>query len=342
MYTSYLIHYNHNHDRLGRFARSVGSAGSTVGSAAMPKSKKKQQPPKADIKKGKAANTKLSDKERKRIVDSGDAKEVAKYKDRLSTRELETAVNRLQREKLQRIDLEKKLTDLNSDGRDANRKTIIDKVEKYGNDLERLSNGVEKAAKMYNTAAKVHNLMSPASDQWPIFGEKKKGEKEKTEAQRLRDERGEKVKERNLRKAEIDSVLNERKALDAVRDYERERTTKAYQEKQDNKNSKAVEDNKRSAEYAKSQLEREQAEDDLRDYRKTREDKRIADIPIQVYDPDYYYDEEKRRIRHSDFVEKGENFLAHYNHNHDKLGRFARSNGSGSSTFNTRKLEKCY
>ena len=270
MYTSYLIHYNHNHDRLGRFARSVGSAGSTVGSAAIPKSKKKQQPPKADIKKGKAANTKLSDKERKRIVDSGDAKEVAKNKDRLSTRELETAVNRLQKEKLQRIDLEKKLSDLNSNGRDTNRKTIIDKVEKYGNDLERLSNGVEKAAKMYNTAARVHNLMSSGNDQWPIYGEKKKGEKEKTEAQRLRDERGEKVKERNLRKAEIDSVLNERKALDAVLDYERERTTKAYQEKQDNKKSKIISDNKYATDYADSKLSRKQAEDRLHDYENSR------------------------------------------------------------------------
>ena len=27
----YLIHYNHNHDKLGRFARSAGSASSSIG-----------------------------------------------------------------------------------------------------------------------------------------------------------------------------------------------------------------------------------------------------------------------------------------------------------------------
>ena len=31
------------------------------------------------------------------------------------------------------------------------------------------------------------------------------------------------------------------------------------------------------------------------------------------------------------FIDNGSSFLMHYNHNHDKLGRFARSNGSGSS-----------
>lgn len=296
MYTSYLIHYNHNHDRLGRFARSVGSAGSTVGSAAISKSKKKQQPPKADIKKGKAANTKLSDRERKRIVDSGDAKEVAKNKERLSTRELETAVNRLQKEKLQRIDLEKKLSDLNSNGRDANRKTVIEKVEKYGNDLERISNGVEKAAKMYNTAAKVHNLMSSAGDQWPIYGEKKKMDKPKTDQQKNWIERGNAVKETNLRSKEIkaradykENALKERKADDAIRDYMR-----GQKEAKDERNSKV-----RIQTYNSDNDDSTYYSDKIYNY--------SADGEGKYYTENEY--EKKKKLKHSDFVEKGEKFL---------------------------------
>ena len=99
-YSDYLVHYNHNHDRLGRFARSTGAAASSVGGRVT--RKKKKATPKSNVKNGKSANTKLSDADRNRIVKSGTAKEVAKYKDRLSTRELETAVNRLQQEKVKR------------------------------------------------------------------------------------------------------------------------------------------------------------------------------------------------------------------------------------------------
>lgn len=120
---------------------------------------------------GKAANTKLSRSDRDRIVNNGSAKEVAKYKDRLSTRELETAVNRLQQEKIKRIDLEKKLDSINTPER--KRAITLEKIDKYASSLEKASNSIEKAAKFYNTAAKVHNAMSPATDQWPIYGEKK-------------------------------------------------------------------------------------------------------------------------------------------------------------------------
>ena len=170
IYSDYLVHYNHNHDKLGRFARSTGAAASSVGGKVMRK-KKKTQPVKADIKKGKSANTKLSDAERNRIINTGSAKEISKYKDRLSTRELESAVNRLQKEKVQRIDLEKKLSDLSTDSK--KKRTTLEKIEKYSSDLERLSNAGEKVMKFYNTAAKTHNLMSPGNDQWPIYGEKK-------------------------------------------------------------------------------------------------------------------------------------------------------------------------
>lgn len=169
MRDNYLEHYNHNHDRLGRFASSIGGAGSSVGGKVV--KKKKTAAPKADIKSGKSANTKLSEADRKRLVESGSAKDISNNKDRLSTRELEQAVNRLQREKIQRIDLEKKLSDLSTDSK--KKRTALEKIEKYSSDLERLSNAGEKVMKFYNTAAKTHNLMSPGNDQWPIYGEKK-------------------------------------------------------------------------------------------------------------------------------------------------------------------------
>lgn len=296
MYSKYLIHYNHNHDRLGRFAKSAGSAGSKVGSAVLSsgKKKKKQQPPKADIKKGKAANTKLSDKERKRIVETANAQEVAKNKDRLSTRELETAVTRLQREKVQRIDLEKKLSDLNDGGKQ--KQTAIQKIEKYGNDLERISNGLEKAAKMYNTAAKIHNLMSSGNDQWPIYGEKKKAEKTGQEKNWI--DRGNIVKETNLQSKEAkaraeykENILKEKKADDAIRDYKRSQAESGSKEERKSKTriQPYNSDNEESSYYS----------DKIYDYPPEGEGKYYTER-------DY---EKKKKLRHSDLVNLGEDWL---------------------------------
>ena len=50
---AYLMHYNHNHDKLGRFTTAIGSAGGKVGSSVLSSGKKKKAPPKADIKRRK-------------------------------------------------------------------------------------------------------------------------------------------------------------------------------------------------------------------------------------------------------------------------------------------------
>ena len=292
MYSKYLIHYNHNHDRLGRFARSAGSAGSKVGSAVLSsgKKKKKQQPPKADIKKGKAANTKLSDKERKRIVESGDAREVAKNKDRLSTRELESAVTRLQREKIQRIDLEKKLSDLSDGGKQ--RQTAIQKIEKYGNDLERISNGVEKAMKMYNTAARVHNVVASGNDQWPIYGEKKKGDKkkEKTKQELDWEKRGLALKENNLRNKEREAAQKKRELDDNDRKYIKDRMNERETDRRSNIRVQSYNsDNDESSYYS----------DKIYNY--------AADGEGKYYTERDY--EKKKKLRHSDLVDLGEDWL---------------------------------
>lgn len=253
---NYLIHYNHNHDRLGRFARSTGAAASAVGSKIT--NKKKKAPPAADIKRGKAANTKLSEADRNRLVKSGSAKEIAKYKDRLSNRELESAIDRLQKEKIQRIDLEKKLTELNTTGKQ--KRTALEKIEKYSNDLERLSNAAEKAAKMYNTAAKIHNVIASGSDQWPIYGEKKKGPKEYTPEEKALADRGLRLKEYNLETKEI----------------------KAQKERHDVVSKPAqssIDTNKYFEDLATSSLARKQAEKNLRDFDRKENATKSADKP---------------------------------------------------------------
>ena len=203
----YLEHYNHNHDALGRFARSVGSAvtrnkklNNTNTSASNEKTKekdtlrkfkssKRKASKKVDVKKAnevvannkkgaKSNNTKLSDSERKRLVESGSAKEVSKNKDKLSNRELESAINRLQKEKINRVDLEKKLSDLASPENQKTKKTAVEKLENMTNTTNKLINTAETGIKAWNTIAKIHNARNP-SDKWVVVGEKGGEKKDK-------------------------------------------------------------------------------------------------------------------------------------------------------------------
>lgn len=198
----------------------------------MNKKKKENNINTKNKKKGKAANTKLSRSDRDRIVNSGSAKEVAKYKDRLSTRELETAVNRLQQEKIKRIDLEKKLDSINTP--EKKRAITLEKIDKYASSLEKASNSIEKAAKFYNTAAKVHNTMSPATDQWPIFGEKKAPGKNKE-----LEERGKRWNEYKLRTSELEAEQKRREIEDKTADYIRERQRITEQQKEEDRQRRA-------------------------------------------------------------------------------------------------------
>lgn len=185
----YLIHYNHNHDKLGRFARSAGSASSSIGrklsrkkdknnttrkyDSAKRLASKKTKASKVEVakkKKGsKSNNTKLSDSERKRLVESGSAKEIIKNKDKLSNRELESAITRLQKEKTTRMDLEKKLSNLDKPSNDT--KSFIDKMSSTGDKLNKAANAMNSGINAYNAAAKIHNAMNP-NNKWTIVGEK--------------------------------------------------------------------------------------------------------------------------------------------------------------------------
>ena len=186
----YLEHYNHNHDALGRFARSVGSASSTVGSKLKSRKKdttrkyesskrlasKKTKASKVESAKkqkgSKSNNTKLSDSERKRLIESASLKEVTANKDKLSNRELESAIDRLQKEKINRIDLEKKLYDLNKPDNQKNRESAMQKIERLGENAETLATAINSGTKLYNNAVQVYNLGKPEGRRLPRIGNK--------------------------------------------------------------------------------------------------------------------------------------------------------------------------
>ena len=194
----YLEHYNHNHDALGRFARSAGSASSAVGSKLTSRkkeksnitrkyestqrlTKKKTKASEAVVKskqKGsKSNNTKLSDSERRRLVDHGSLKEITKNKDKLSNRELESAINRLQKEKISRIDLEKKLSDLNTSTSESAKKTTLEKIEQYGKNAQTVANALESGVKLYNISANIYNRGKPEGQRLPRIGDNSGGNK---------------------------------------------------------------------------------------------------------------------------------------------------------------------
>lgn len=188
----YLEHYNHNHDALGRFARSAGSVSSSVGRKLAGKKEKKDNSlrkyesnkrlsskklkannvVKNKQKGSKSNNTKLSDSERKRLVESASLREVTANKDKLSNRELEKAINRLQTEKVSRINLEKQLADLNNPANQKNRERAIDKIDRWGKDAEKLANAINSGSKLYNNFANVYNLGKPDSKKLPRIGNK--------------------------------------------------------------------------------------------------------------------------------------------------------------------------
>lgn len=196
----YLAHYNHNHDALGRFARSAGSASRTVGGKLTSNKKeksnnlrkyessqrlaKKKKASEAAVTTGKqkgskSNNTKLSDSERKRIVDTGSVKEVIKNKDKLSTRELETAVHRLQNERMARINVEKKLSELDSPRNQRKRKTTIEKINSTADMLNKSANALDGGIRVWNDVAGIINVGLPDEEKLPMVSNKPQKKKNK-------------------------------------------------------------------------------------------------------------------------------------------------------------------
>lgn len=164
-----LYHYNHNHDKLGRFARSIGGASRAAGSSILSIGKKKNKLPEADIKKGKAANTKLADDERNRLVKSGTREEITANKDRLSNQELKAAIERLESDKTMRESLEQRLSTLNGEDVQATADAGKEKVDKLIETASKLENYKDIGMKAWNIAAGLHNAQAAEDDKWPTF-----------------------------------------------------------------------------------------------------------------------------------------------------------------------------
>ena len=106
------------------------------------------------------------------MIESASLKEVTANKDKLSNRELESAIDRLQKEKINRIDLEKKLYDLNKPDNQKNRESAMQKIERLGKNAETLANAINSGTKLYNNAVQVYNLGKPEGQRLPRIGNK--------------------------------------------------------------------------------------------------------------------------------------------------------------------------
>lgn len=164
-----LYHYNHNHDKLGRFARTIGGASRSVGSSVLSIGKKKNKAQEADIKKGNPANTNLSDDERNRLVKSGSKEEITANKDRLSNKELEYAINRLESEKNIRGSLEQRLSSLNDEDTKAIAEAGKDKVKGLVDNIGKLEQYKNIGMRAWNIAAQIHNSTAGPDDKWFTF-----------------------------------------------------------------------------------------------------------------------------------------------------------------------------
>lgn len=172
----YLIHHNPNHDEEGKFTFSKGGsaikgAASSVGSALL--RKKKNKLPDADIlsKKGgsKSNDKKLSKEERARLVNSGSLEDINANKDRMSNKELEFAIDRIQKDRNDRNNLEKRLSELNGPEEQSKIEkgaAVVEKAVKSGMTMKDLT---AKGMQVWNVMADIHNLKAPSNDKWFTF-----------------------------------------------------------------------------------------------------------------------------------------------------------------------------
>lgn len=105
---------------------------------------------KAEADKKKAEEDEKTAKEKfeaakKKAIESGSASDVIKFKGKLTTSEMQTALNR--------INLEKQLSDLSA----KERKSAVDKIAKVMDKVGTIRNATEKGIDAYNTAAKIFN-----------------------------------------------------------------------------------------------------------------------------------------------------------------------------------------
>lgn len=227
-----LYHYNHNHDALGRFARSTGGVVTSLGSKGSSKAKSiakgisdKRKAKKnsstienVKVRGSKSNNTKLSKDQKKKLIEKGTAKEISQHKNSLSNRELETAIHRLQKEKAARMNLEKKLSELNSVEGQAKRQSGMERLDQTMKTVKNINEYAKTGIDSWNTIAKIHNSLY--DNKWPqITGQKEQTVSPSIQKMIRRGDAEEIYKNRqNMNWKEINEAANRLKKEESIRD----------------------------------------------------------------------------------------------------------------------------
>lgn len=130
---------------------------------------------------------------KKRALERGNATEIMKYKGSLSNKEMQDALNR--------INLEKQLSSLAA----SETKNGWDKIDSMMNKVSKMKNWADKGIEVYNLMAKIHNTFTDSDEEkMRIIGGDNK--KVKTEAEKKKEERIDKIVKTGSKEEVLDAV----------------------------------------------------------------------------------------------------------------------------------------
>lgn len=158
----------------------------------------------------KARQTRIQNEEKKRVeeehkankervLQTGSASDILKYRGELTNQEMQNAINR--------INLEKQLSSMAA----GDIKKAADRVDTVINAIDKGRSWVEKGTSAYNAVAKIINAFSD-EDNLPIIGEKHKSKDEKTKSA-LEIKNKQLLNENQRLKNEQQRILNEGESL---------------------------------------------------------------------------------------------------------------------------------
>lgn len=153
-----LLHFNKNHDKLGRFSSGPGGSSSSSGSIFKRRKEKKlaEKAAKAEEERlakmtpaQRAAETRRKKAEheaaKNKAIESGDPREIKKYATELDNKQLQEVSNRI-----------KYIEDIN---KKASERTLKESQKKW-DDLNALNKKLETITNLYDTAAMINNTVS--------------------------------------------------------------------------------------------------------------------------------------------------------------------------------------
>ena len=138
---------------------------------------------------------------KEKVLNSGSATDVLKYRGKLTNQELQNAVTRL--------NLEKQLSDISA----KEVKSGMDKVNSVMNKVEKATEAAEKGIKAYNTVAKVTNSVGKTN--LPTIGDSSSKKKDPIKEKLIKSGSAEEVSKRFG-----DFTVDELKTIDKRMDYE--------------------------------------------------------------------------------------------------------------------------